>query len=159
MEKKLRFMMKGYLKIFGTMFLLLAMVVSCSDAKEESQVNTVSGETVAKNSKADPVFRTVSPQEAQFLLSNRKDLLLIDVREPQELGEGFIAGSQLISMSDIAKGRASLPTGQPMMLVCAVGGRSYGIGQYYYRKGYPEIYNLKGGISAWKKAGLPLQYK
>jgi len=93
------------------------------------------------------------------MLGNRQDLLLIDVREPDELREGYIEGSRLIPMSDLAKGRASLPTGQPMLLVCAVGGRSYGIGQYYYRKGYPEIYNLSGGISAWKKAGLPLQYK
>lgn len=151
--------MKGYLKIFLTMSLLLAMVVSCSGDKEESKTGSVTGVAVAKTTKEAPVFRTVSPQEAQFLLSNRKDLLLIDVREPQELRDGYIEGSKLIPMSDLAKGQASLPTGQPMMLVCAVGGRSYGIGQYYYRKGYPEIYNLKGGISAWKKAGLPLQYK
>ncbi|HIJ78210.1 MAG: rhodanese-like domain-containing protein [Desulfobulbaceae bacterium] len=151
--------MKGYFKIFWTMILLLAMVVSCSGDKPESQAGSEPGTAVAKTSSAASVFRSVTPQEAQFMLGNRQDLLLIDVREPDELREGYIEGSRLIPMSDLAKGRASLPTGQPMLLVCAVGGRSYGIGQYYYRKGYPEIYNLSGGISAWKKAGLPLQYK
>jgi rhodanese-related sulfurtransferase len=31
------------------------------------------------------------------------------------------------------------------------------VGQYFSGKGYGEIYNLDGGISAWKAAGLPLQ--
>ena len=51
----------------------------------------------------------------------------------------------------------TLPTGQPLLLICAVGGRSYAVGRYFSGKGYGEIYNLAGGISAWKAAGLPLQ--
>jgi rhodanese-related sulfurtransferase len=68
-----------------------------------------------------------------------------------------IPGSQLVPFGEIARGRMTLPTGRPLLLICAVGGRSYAVGQYFYRKGYPEVYNLQGGISAWKAAGLPLQ--
>ncbi len=91
-------------------------------------------------------------------MATRKDLMLVDLREAKELREGYIAGSQLIPMSKIAKGTEILPDDRPLLLICAVGGRSYGVGRYFSGKGYPEIYNLKGGISAWKKAGLPLQY-
>lgn len=150
--------MKGYLKIFYIMFLVLPVAVGCFGEKNDDSKS--GSETAApKTSQALPIFRSVSPQEAKFMLSNRKDLLLIDVREEHELREGYIAGSQLIPMSDLTRGSASMPTGQPLLLVCAVGGRSYGIGQYYYQKGYQEIYSLSGGISAWKRAGLPLQYK
>lgn len=105
-----------------------------------------------------PVFRTVTPQEAQTMIAQRQGLLVVDVRGPEELKEGFIAGSQLVPFWEIAKGQKTIPTGRPLLLVCAVGGRSYAVGQYLAQKGYPEVYNLQGGIDNWKRAGLPLQY-
>ncbi|NTV13049.1 MAG: rhodanese-like domain-containing protein [Desulfobulbaceae bacterium] len=105
-----------------------------------------------------PVFRTVTPQEAQAMIAQRKDLLVIDVRGPEELKEGFIAGSQLMPFWEIAKGQKTIPTGRPVLLVCAVGGRSLAVGQYLAQKNYPEVYNLQGGIDKWKRAGLPLQF-
>lgn len=92
------------------------------------------------------------------MIAQSKNLLLIDVRGPEELKEGFITGSQLVPFWDIAKGRKTLPADRPLLLICAVGGRSYAVGQYLYQKGYPEVYNLQGGIDNWKRAGLPLQY-
>lgn len=105
-----------------------------------------------------PVFHTVSPQEAKAMIAQRKDLLVVDVRGPEELKEGFIAGSQFVPFWDIAKGQKTLPSDRPLLLICAVGGRSYAVGQYLYQKGYPEVYNLQGGIDNWKRAGLPLLY-
>lgn len=90
-------------------------------------------------------------------MEQRKDLVLIDVRNPSEMREGYIAGSRLVPIGELARGKATLPADKPLLLICAVGGRSYAVGQYFYRKGYPEIYNLKGGIDAWKRAGLPLK--
>jgi rhodanese-related sulfurtransferase len=81
----------------------------------------------------------------------------VDVRSPEELSAGSIPGSQLIPFGELARGRMSLPAGQPLLLICAVGGRSYAVGQYFSGKGYREIYNLSGGIRAWKAAGLELQ--
>ena len=107
---------------------------------------------------AGPVFLTVSPHEAKAMIAQRKNLLVIDVRGPEELKEGFIAGAQYVPFWDIAKGRKTLPSDHPLLLICAVGGRSYAVGQYLYQKGYPEVYNLQGGIDNWKRAGLPLQY-
>ena len=117
-----------------------------------------SGAPVDRGSRPASIFRTISSQEAKALMGTRKDLMLVDLREPKELWDGYIAGSQLIPMSAIAKGTKSLPANKPLLLICAVGGRSYAVGRYFSSKGYPEIYNLKGGIPAWKKAGLPLQY-
>ena len=85
-------------------------------------------------------FKTVTPQEAKNMIENRNDLLLIDVRGQDELIEGYIAGSTLI------------------LLICAVGGRSLALGQLMSKNGWDEVYNLKGGISAWKDARLPVKY-
>lgn len=105
-----------------------------------------------------PLFKTVSPQEAKNLIESRQDLLLIDVRGQDELHEGYIAGSTLMPLWDIIKGSQRPPKNKPILLICAVGGRSLALGQLMSKNGWSELYNLKGGISAWKEARMPLQY-
>lgn len=142
--------MKRYLQACSLVMLLLA-AIGCSDRTPSENKPDVPA------SGQPPVFRSLSPQEAKALIESRRDLVLVDVRSPQELYEGSIPNSQLIPFTELAQGRRTLPTGQPLLLICAVGGRSYAVGQYFSGKGYGEIYNLAGGISAWKAAGLPLQ--
>ncbi len=142
--------MKRYLQACSLLILFLA-AVACGDKtpSENKQAPSATGQP--------SVFRSLSPQEAKALIETRKNLVLVDVRSPEELYEGSIPGSQLMPFSELAQGRMTLPTGKPLLLICAVGGRSYAVGQYFSGKGYGEIYNLAGGISAWKAAGLPLQ--
>jgi rhodanese-related sulfurtransferase len=108
--------------------------------------------------KQNYIFKTVTPQEAQNLIKNRKELLLIDVRGKDELSEGYIDGSTLMPLWDIIKGTQRPPQNKPILLICAVGGRSLALGQLMTKNGWDEVYNLKGGISAWKEAKLPLKY-
>ena len=105
-----------------------------------------------------PLFKTVTPDEARQMIDSRKDLMLLDVRGPDELSEGYIEGSTLIPLWDILKGTQRPPKDKPILLICAVGGRSLALGKLMSKNGWPEIYNLKGGISAWKEAKLPLKY-
>lgn len=114
------------------------------------------GDNPGQLASGEGIFRSLSPKEAKALIETRKDLAIIDVRAPEELVQGSIPGAKLIPFTELAKGRASLPGGQPLLLICAVGGRSYAVGRYFSGKGFQEIYNLEGGISAWKAAGLPL---
>ncbi len=134
--------MKHLLALLG-MVAVLALAVACSDNRA---------------SQSGPIFRTLTPLEAKTLIAQRSGLAIIDLREPQELHEGSIAGSQLMPFREIAQGRLTLPNDRPLLLICAIGGRSYMVGQYFSRKGYPEIYSLEGGIAAWKQAGLPVEY-
>lgn len=109
-------------------------------------------------SSAPPAFRSIGPVEAQKLMSQKNNLLIVDVRTPKELREGKIANSQLLPFFGLLRGQHNLPRDKPILLVCAVGGRSFAAGQVLVKQGYKEIYNLGGGISAWKKANLPLVY-
>jgi rhodanese-related sulfurtransferase len=105
-----------------------------------------------------PLFKTVTPAEAKQMIDNRKELLLVDVRGADELNEGYIEGSTLMPLWDILKGTQRPPKNKPILLICAVGGRSLALGKLMSKNGWPEIYNLKGGISAWKEARLPVKY-
>ena len=103
-------------------------------------------------------FKTVTPKEAKNLIENRNDLLLIDVRGQDELTQGYIEGSTLMPLWGIIKGTQRPPQNKPILLICAVGGRSLALGKLMSKNGWNEVYNLKGGISAWKKENLPLKY-
>jgi rhodanese-related sulfurtransferase len=102
------------------------------------------------------LFKSISPLEANALLQKRNDVLFLDVRTPQERAQGAIAGSELVSIWDLIQGRISLPKDKAILLVCAVGGRSYAAGKILSQRGYQEVYNLSGGINAWYKQGLPI---
>ncbi len=101
-------------------------------------------------------FLSVSPMEAKTMIEAREDLLVIDVRSPEEYSQGALPGSTLVPFWKVMKGEHGLPKNKPILLVCAVGGRSYAAGQYLSMRGYPEIYNLSGGLSAWAQQRVPL---
>jgi rhodanese-related sulfurtransferase len=101
-------------------------------------------------------FKTVTPLEAKALIESRKDLLLVDVRSPEEFQGGTLPGATLIPFWEFAKGRYDLPRDKPILLICAVGGRSLACGQLLASKGYREVYNLKGGLDAWVEQRVPL---
>jgi len=108
------------------------------------------------DAKAGASFRTITPLEAKSLIETRTDLLLVDVRSPEEFQGGSLPGATIIPFWDFAKGRYYLPKDRPILLICAVGGRSLACGQILASKGYREIYNLKGGLDAWVEQRVPL---
>lgn len=101
-------------------------------------------------------FKTITPLEAKSLIETRRDLLLVDVRSPEEFQGGSLPGATLIPFWDFAQGRYDLPRDKPILLICAVGGRSLACGQLLASKGYREVYNLKGGLDAWVEQRVPL---
>lgn len=105
---------------------------------------------------AGAIYKTITPLEAKAMIETRKDLVLVDVRSPEEFQGGSLPGATLIPFWDFAKGRYDLPKDKPILLICAVGGRSLACGQLLASKGYREVYNLKGGLDAWIEQRVPL---
>lgn len=104
-------------------------------------------------------FLSISTDKAQKIIAEKADLLILDVRTTREIvNEGAIANSQQASLRAIFQDGLTIPKNAPILLVCAVGGRSFAAGQMMIRHGFQEIYNLSGGLSEWKKDGLPVVY-
>lgn len=101
-------------------------------------------------------FLTITPPQAKTLLDARPEVVLIDVRSPEEYSQGALPGSTLVPFWDAMRGRILLPKDTPLLLVCAVGGRSLAVGRYLAAQGYREVYNLKGGLDAWVEQRVPL---
>jgi rhodanese-related sulfurtransferase len=86
-------------------------------------------------------------------LKRRRDagepLLLLDVREPDELATASVAGATAIPMGQIPARLDELPRDVPIAVLCHSGGRSARVTQYLNQNGYPGAVNVAGGIEAW----------
>jgi len=100
---------------------------------------------------------SLSPQQAMKMMGERRDLIVVDVRGQSEFASGVIEGSVAVPFWAVMRGEHRLPKDKGLIVVCAVGGRSYAAAQVLASSGYPEVYNLSGGIAGWKRAGLPLK--
>jgi len=85
---------------------------------------------------------------------------LIDVREADEHAREFIAGDALLPLSRFdpaaVAAKPGQGPGQAIVLYCASGRRSADAAGRLRAAGVADVANLKGGIAAWKQAGLPV---
>ena len=101
-------------------------------------------ETVGPASEVQ-LFRTISAAEAAELIRTRENLEVIDVRTPQERKQFRIADTRLVPVGDVIRGVFEADPDKPVMLICAVGGRSYVAGKVMFARGYREGLPLETG--------------
>lgn len=78
---------------------------------------------------------------------------LLDVREPDEWAAGHAAQAVHVPLAQLSLD--VLPAGEPLLVVCHVGGRSAMATQALRNAGIPAV-NVLGGMAAWEQAGLPV---
>lgn len=95
---------------------------------------------------------SLGPSEARKFMDARSatDFQLLDVRQPGEYQAGHLPGARLIPVKELPERQAELDPDQPVLVYCAVGGRSRAAAQYLNGQGFKEVYNLAGGIKAWE---------
>ena len=97
----------------------------------------------------------VSPQE---LSKVQDEIVLIDVRTPQEYEQGHIENSVNINIAgDSFKEEVEkLDKSQPVYVYCKVGGRSARAASMLKEMGFEEVYDLEGGIRNWESSGMEI---
>ncbi|MCZ6793265.1 MAG: rhodanese-like domain-containing protein [Planctomycetota bacterium] len=98
--------------------------------------------------------RQVSVEElGSWLAGARKNVVLLDVREPEEQDVSVLPGSRRVSPSQVAKLDVRPLNGATVVTYCTVGYRSGRAAvELETRLGQP-VYSLDGGIIAWFNAG------
>jgi glyoxylase-like metal-dependent hydrolase (beta-lactamase superfamily II)/rhodanese-related sulfurtransferase len=101
-------------------------------------------------------FADVDPQ---FVAAHRNEVALIDVREPPEFtGElGHVPGAQLVPLATLVDEAKTWNPEREIVLVCRSGGRSARAATELYKRGFRNLYNLRGGMLAWNEAHLPVE--
>ena len=88
-------------------------------------------------------------------ISQRKDLVLIDVGSPGDFTEGHIAGSISLPISkNFREQSKSLAKDKTYVLICPTGRRSLTAGKFMIENDFEKVYNLQGGTADWIRKGF-----
>jgi len=98
----------------------------------------------------------IDVQEANKRLKTDKNLIIVDVRQPNETKSGVVRGAKLIPLSEIGKRMDELPIDKPVLTICQSSHRSPFAARKLAKAGY-DVTNVSGGMAAWRKAGLPVK--
>lgn len=103
-------------------------------------------------------IREVDTVSAMNLI-NRKNALVLDVREQGEYAAGHIINSRLIPLGKLKEriGELEKYRERPIVVVCRSGARSCAAAALLNKQGFTQAYALGGGVPAWLKANLPLE--
>ena len=80
-----------------------------------------------------------------------EDVILVDVREPDELELAALSSVVHIPMREIPQRLNELDRERSLVVMCHVGGRSRAVAGYLLTVGFENVFNLAGGIEAWSQ--------
>jgi rhodanese-related sulfurtransferase len=117
-------------------FLISLLLIACSGQKPEA---------------------VLSPVEFDKQFKSTPNAVLLDVRTVEEVANGKIANAQNIVYDDVFASKLDSLAHSPLFVYCGSGIRSAKAAKILSEKGYDEVYELAGGIKAWKAAGMPVE--
>lgn len=136
--------------------LLLALVLVLAACGNDDAQN--SG---AATKNADGTDRVVqmTPKQAAALIDETPDLVIVDVRTPEEFAEGHIPGAVNIDFSadDFVEQVGNLDPDAETLVYCRTGNRSSQAVAKMTPLGFSKIRHLSDGYVAWVDAGLPTE--
>lgn len=111
-------------------------------------------------------IRELKADELDEMIEDHADVLIVDVREPEEFAQGHIPGALNVPRGTL-EGAADpsykhrVPTlceaqARDVVLYCATGGRSAMAAKTLQEMGFSRATSLAGGIEMWAAEGLPL---
>lgn len=95
--------------------------------------------------------KTIGQQDFKPMQA-KPDVVVLDVRTPGEVSEGIINGATLFidyNSSDFEQQLDGLDKSKTYLVYCRSGNRSGKACHTMLDKGFKQVYNLNGGISAW----------
>ena len=113
----------------------------------------------ACGSTTDTVSELVPPTIAADVLTDQVDVVVLDVRTPEEFAEARIAGAINVDYyaADFRDQVDQLDKDVTYVLYCRSGNRSEDANRIMRELGFAEVYEVDGGIVAWNGAGLPIE--
>ena len=104
-----------------------------------------------------PDVPSITTDELAESLAAGREVVLLDVREPEEFAVSHLAGARRATSA--AEAASALDTVGPDALIvayCSVGYRSAALVAALREQGMASAVNLEGSIFAWANSGLPV---
>lgn len=101
-------------------------------------------------------YREVGPDEAKAAVE--RGAVLLDVREPHEWKTGHAPKARHIPLGQLGSRAGELPRNREILVVCRSGARSARAAKLLSAQ-RGDVANVKGGMGAWARQGLPVVAK
>ncbi len=98
-------------------------------------------------------YTNVSVAEAKQMIETNPDLVIVDVRSQDEYNRGHIENAVSISKNELESRIGELDSERATLVYCVSGWRSAAACQILIDNGFVSVYNMLGGITAWRSAG------
>ena len=98
----------------------------------------------------------VPPREFERLVAD-PDAIVLDLREASEYRRAHIPGARLMPLRELVESADELPRDRQVLLVSRSGRRGARALYVLERLGYKKLAGLRGGILAWRAAGLSVE--
>ncbi|MFN4763410.1 rhodanese-like domain-containing protein [Gillisia sp. Q332] len=139
--------------------MLLFLLVSCKQNTKDSPELSSKTKSDEQNIISTENGGNLTPLEVKDLIRDNPDLIIIDVRTPQELELGMVENAINIDMYDqnFLLEIKKLGKGQKYLLYCSVGGRSSATLEIMKKEGFSSVFNSKKGFASLKEAGIAIK--
>lgn len=98
----------------------------------------------------------ITVHDLKTRLDQGEDLHILDVRSIFEYARGHIKGSVNMDIGALMAQINAIPKDRPIAVICASGGRSSMGCRMLMRRGFNNVYNVRGGMGAWVISGYPI---
>lgn len=147
-------MIKSYMFI---PFIALMLFMTSCNSQSAKAAKKVAGTNTEVKAVTD-FFENIGVEKFNGLIAANKKSL-IDVRTPGEFADGHITGASNLNVlnASFASNIQKMDKSKTYLVYCRSGNRSGKAMQQMKNAGFTKIYNLAGGVKAWKSAGLKLE--
>jgi rhodanese-related sulfurtransferase len=97
------------------------------------------------------MIREISAEELKARRDRGENPLVLDVREDWELQLASIPGVVHVPMNQLPARLSELSPAIETIVMCHAGGRSTRVAHFLASRGFTNVANLSGGISAWSQ--------
>jgi MoaD family protein len=97
----------------------------------------------------------ISVEETHQLLQKKEPIVLLDIREKEEIAVGYIEGATFLPQGLLSEKVENLLPDKdvPVVIYCTGGIRSLAAAKLMKEKGYTHVFSMAKGINEWKAAG------
>lgn len=127
--------------VFTSLFVMLSMIVFAQNKQT----------TPVKSKLIEPFYINIDLTKAKDIIANKKEVVLLDVRTPEEIAQGKIANAVELDIKDPAfkEKLNQMDKTKQYMVYCYAGGRSATAMKMMRDLGFKQVYNFDGGYKAW----------
>ncbi len=146
-------------QLFGLAAGALLFAAGCGGSDSDDTSSPAAGSTADGAQVIAPGVRVVSATVGAAIQADPPDdLVILDVRTPEEFAEGHLEGAVMVDFyeADFTDRLAELDPDVPYLLYCRSGNRSGQTAELMKELGFSDVADVDGGILAWAASDLPV---